>query len=328
MLTNLFNKNTIRKIKVLLVIIFTIALASLIIRTIGPYLRMSEGFTNGELSTIKDAYLSNITQNTKDATDGTYPDLDTATSGSGTLATVDVIITNGKVTSLTIKEKGSDYKIGDSITVDKSKLVGSSTDLIFTITGSAQADPAQEKQAEADPAPADSAQEKQAPADPTPADPAAINNFEFTNSSGTYNLKKNSNGCVSLAEDLIIDGNKPSDCGSLLTEYHNERVTVQSACGKQGDLTPCYPVYQKSGGVFGEVESLILDNKDNPTKLNFTYCPVAPSAGSYEEHSLCYSAPIDNTENNNITGPDIMGTDITGTDITGTDNINNTGRGN
>ena len=297
MLTNLFNKNTIRKIKVLLVIIFTIALASLIIRTIGPYLRMSEGFTNGELSTIKDAYLSNITQNTKDATDGTYPDLDTATSGSGTLATVDVIITNGKVTSLTIKEKGSDYQIGDSITVDKSKLVGSSTDLIFTITDLAPADPAQ-----ADPA----------QADPAPADPAAINNFEFTNSSGTYNLKKNSNGCVSLAEDLIIDGNKPSDCGSLLTEYHNERVTVQSACGKQGDLTPCYPVYQKSGGVFGEVESLILDNKDNPTKVNFTYCPVAPSAGSYEEHSLCYSAPVDKT----------------GTDIAGTDNTNNIETGN
>ena len=276
MLTNLFNKNTIRKIKVLLVIIFTIALASLIIRTIGPYLRMSEGFTNGELSTTKDAYLSSITQNTKDATDGKYPDLDTTTSGSGTLATLDVVVTNGKVTSLTIKEKGSDYKIGDVITVDKSKLVDSSTDLIFAITGPAQADTA-------------------------PADPTAINNFEFTNSSGTYNLKKNSNGCVSLAEDLIIDGNKPSDCGSLLTEYHNERVTVQSACGKQGDLTPCYPVYQKSGGVFGEVESLILDNKDNPTKVNFTYCPVAPSVGSYEEHSLCYSAPIDNTDDN-ITG--------------------------
>jgi len=312
MLTNLFNKNTIRKIKVLLVIIFTIALASLIIRTIGPYLRMSEGFTNGALSTTKDAYLSNITQNTKDATDGTYPDLDTATSGSGTLATVDVIITNGKVTSLTIKEKGEYYQIGDSITVDKSKLVGSSTDLIFTITGSAPADPAQEKQAEADPA---------------PADLTAINNFEFTNSSGTYNLKKNSNGCVSLAEDLIIDGNKPSDCGSLLTDYHNERVTVQSACGKQGDLTPCYPVYQKSGGVFGEVESLILDNKDNPTKVNFTYCPVAPSAGSYEEHSLCYSAPVDKT-GTDIAGTDIAGTDIAGTDIAGTDKTNNTGTGN
>ena len=290
MLTNLFNKNTIRKIKVLLVIIFTVALASLILTNIGRYLRMSEGFTNGELSTTKDAYLSNITQNTKDATDGTYPDLDTATSGSGTLATVDVIITNGKVTSLTIKEKGSDYKIGDSITVDKSKLVGSSTDLIFTITDSKPADPADPAQADPAPAPA-----------PAPADLSATNNFEFTNSSGTYNLKKNANGCVSLAEDLIIDVNKPSDCGSLLTEYHNERVTVQDACGKQGDLTPCYPVYQKSGGVFGEVESLILDSKDNPTKVNFTYCPVAPSAGSYEEHSLCYSAPVDNTDDN-ITG--------------------------
>ena len=121
---------------------------------------------------------------------------------------------------------------------------------------------------------------------------------------------------------------KPSDCGSLLTEYHNERVTVQSACGKQGDLTPCYPVYQKSGGVFGEVESLILDNKDNPTKVNFTYCPVAPSAGSYEEHSLCYSAPVDNTDDNNITGTDIAGTDIAGTDIAGTDNTNNIETGN
>ena len=307
MLANIFNKNTIRKIKVLLVIIFTVALASLILTNIGRYLRMSEGFTNGELSTTKDAYLSSITQNTKDATDGTYPDLDTTTSGSGTLATVDVIITNGTVTSLTIKEKGSDYKIGDSITVDKSKLVGSSTDLIFAITDSKPVDPAPVDPAPVDPAPADPALADPALADPAPADPSATNNFEFTNSSGTYNLKKNANGCVSLAEDLIIDVNKPSDCGSLLTEYHNERVTVQDACGKQGDLTPCYPVYQKSGGVFGEVESLILDSKDNPTKVNFTYCPVAPSAGSYEEHSLCYSAPVDNTDDNNITG---AGTDI------------------
>ena len=301
MLANIFNKNTIRKIKVLLVIIFTVALASLILTNIGRYLRMSEGFTNGELSTTKDAYLSSITQNTKDATDGTYPDLDTTTSGSGTLATVDVIITNGTVTSLTIKEKGSGYKIGDSITVDKTKLIGASTDLIFAITDSKPVDPA----------PADPALADPAPVDPAPADPSATNNFEFTNSSGTYNLKKNANGCVSLAEDLIIDVNKPSDCGSLLTEYHNERVTVQDACGKQGDLKPCYPVYQKSGGVFGEVESLILDSKDNPTKVNFTYCPVAPSAGSYEEHSLCYSAPVDNTDDNNITGAGAgAGTDI------------------
>ena len=296
MLANIFNKNTIRKIKVLLVIIFTVALASLILTNIGPYLRMSEGFTNGELITTKNAYLSNITQNTTDATDGIYPDLDTKTSGSGTLATVDVVVTNGTVTSLTIKEKGSGYQIGDSIRVDKSKLVGSSTDLILTIKDTRRASA---ESAGAEPAGAEPAQTGQ-----VPGDLSATNNFEFTNSSGTYNLKKNSNGCVSLGEDLIIDGNKPSDCGSLLTEYHNERVTVQDACGKQGDLTPCYPVYQKSGGVFGEVESLILDNKDNPTKLNFTYCPVAPSAGSYEEHSLCYSAPIDNTENNNITGTD------------------------
>jgi hypothetical protein len=323
MLANIFNKNTIRKIKVLLVIIFTVALASLILTNIGPYLRMSEGFTNGELITTKNAYLSNITQNTTDATDGIYPDLDTKTSGSGTLATVDVVVTNGTVTSLTIKEKGSGYQIGDSIRVDKSKLVGSSTDLILTIkdTRSASAEPV--AAVAADPAAADPIQTGE-----SPADLSATNNFTFSNSSGTYNLKKNSNGCVSLAEDLIIDGNKRSDCGSLLTDYHNERVTVQSACGKQGDLSPCYPVYQKSKGVFGEVESLILDNKDNPTKVNFTYCPVAPSVGSYEEHSLCYSAPVDNTENDNITGADITGTDITGTDITGTDKINNTGTGN
>ena len=164
---------------------------------------MSEGFTNGALSTTKDAYLSSITQNTKDATNGTYPDLDTTTSGSGTLATVDVIITNGKVTSLTIKEKGSGYKIGDSITVDKSKLVGSSTDLILTIKDTRRASA---ESAGAEPAGAEPAQTGQ-----VPGDLSATNNFEFTNSSGTYNLKKNSNGCVSLGEDLIIDGNKPSD---------------------------------------------------------------------------------------------------------------------
>ena len=122
--------------KIHLFVILLIALIGCCIQmpqfNFGFNLGFKEGMANYELDKTPDAYLSNITQNTKDATDGTYPDLDTATSGSGTLATVDVIITNGTVTSLTIKEKGSDYKIGDSITVDGSQF-NSTEKLIFEL---------------------------------------------------------------------------------------------------------------------------------------------------------------------------------------------------
>ena len=122
--------------KIHLFVILLIALIGCCIQmpqfNFGFNLGFKEGMANYELDKTPDAYLSNITQNTKDATDGTYSDLDTATSGSGTLATVDVIITNGTVTSLTIKEKGSDYKIGDSITVDGSQF-NSTEKLIFEL---------------------------------------------------------------------------------------------------------------------------------------------------------------------------------------------------
>ena len=123
--------------KIHLSVILLIALIGCCIQmpqfNLGFNLGFKEGMANDELDKTPDAYLLHITKNPTDATvDGTYPDLGTTSSGSGTLATVDVIITNGTVTSLTIKEKGSDYKIGESITVDGSQF-NSTENLIFEL---------------------------------------------------------------------------------------------------------------------------------------------------------------------------------------------------
>ena len=123
--------------KIHLFVILLIALIGCCIQmpqfNLGFNLGFKEGMANDELDKTPDAYLLHITKNPTDATvDGTYPDLGTTSSGSGTLATVDVIITNGTVTSLTIKEKGSDYKIGESITVDGSQF-NSTENLIFEL---------------------------------------------------------------------------------------------------------------------------------------------------------------------------------------------------
>jgi hypothetical protein len=123
--------------KIHLFVILLIALIGCCIQmpqfNLGFNLGFKEGMANDELDKTPDAYLLHITKNPTDATvDGTYPNLGTTSSGSGTLATVDVIITNGTVTSLTIKEKGSDYKIGESITVDGSHF-NSTENLIFEL---------------------------------------------------------------------------------------------------------------------------------------------------------------------------------------------------
>ena len=98
-----------------------------------------EGFADDKLSTAEDAYLLYITQQPVGATDGPYTNLDADTTSvgsgtGGTGATVDVIITNGTVTSLTVKTQGSGYKIGDIIKVDKSNFTAATQPLLFKIT--------------------------------------------------------------------------------------------------------------------------------------------------------------------------------------------------
>ena len=50
--------------------------------------------------------------------DGTYVGLDTTTDGSGTLATIELTISGGQVSSFVINNTGAGYQVGDTITVD------------------------------------------------------------------------------------------------------------------------------------------------------------------------------------------------------------------
>jgi hypothetical protein len=66
-------------------------------------------------------------------TDGTYTALETTTNGNGLGATLTVVASGNEITSVTVAFPGTGYMIGDTLTVDKSLLVGRSADLIFTL---------------------------------------------------------------------------------------------------------------------------------------------------------------------------------------------------
>ena len=124
----------------------------------------------------------------------------------------------------------------------------------------------------------------------------------FNDIENVQSFNKLQRNCFFLVHALISCIHKiNSNVHVLVQFFFTYLLRVKRAFGRpcKQRVTSLLFLLQKNGGVFGEVESLILDNKDNPTKVNFTYCPVAPSAGSYEQHSLCYSAPVDNTDNTN-----------------------------
>ena len=197
----MINKSTVKKMKILLVILLTVALASLIITSITPFFNIKEG-------------------------------------------------------------------------IDET-----------TAPADATAAPADPTAAPADPT--------AAPADPTaaPADPTAsgATGFECINTSGGYQLNKNEKGCVKLLNPIMIDPTGPNDCSSLLSKYHNERVTVHAACNTAPNGEPCHQIYEKKQGTVGSLGSLVVN--DDKTTLNFEYCPTAPTPGTYEKWSNCYTAP-------------------------------------
>ncbi len=87
---------------------------------------------DGSLSTTHN--LASITTNTTDATNDTYTNVATTTSGNGTGAVLTITVAGGTIGSSgrTVTGIGSGYKIGDTITVSKS-VIGGSTDVVFTI---------------------------------------------------------------------------------------------------------------------------------------------------------------------------------------------------
>ena len=87
----------------------------------------------------------------------------------------------------------------------------------------------------------------------------------------------------------MIDPTGPNDCSSLLSKYHNERVTVHAACNTAPNGEPCHQIYEKKQGTVGSLGSLVVN--DDKTTLNFEYCPTAPTPGTYEKWSNCYTAP-------------------------------------
>ena len=66
---------------------------------------------------------------------GTYLDVPLkVTSGSGKDATADIVISGGSVTSVTIKNKGTAFAVGDTVSVENFNVGGTGTGFEFTIT--------------------------------------------------------------------------------------------------------------------------------------------------------------------------------------------------
>lgn len=95
------------------------------------------------LLTEVDSLLPSITTILDDATDATLSGLSTQTNGSGSNAILTIVISGNTVTSVTITAAGSNYAIGDTLTVAKEDIPGTgnngyaSEDLVFTLLPSA-----------------------------------------------------------------------------------------------------------------------------------------------------------------------------------------------
>jgi len=88
---------------------------------------------DGSLSTDADELLASITINTADGVNDTYTNVATTSSGSGTGAVVTVVVTSNAVSSITVTGIGSNYKIGDTITVPALAGTGGTKDVIITL---------------------------------------------------------------------------------------------------------------------------------------------------------------------------------------------------
>ena len=74
-----------------------------------------------------------ISSNTSDGTNGTHNGVATTSNGSGSGMTVNVVVSSGAVTSVTINAVGSNYEVGDTITIASSTALGGSTNVVTTI---------------------------------------------------------------------------------------------------------------------------------------------------------------------------------------------------
>merc|ERR1711871_1645211 len=90
--------------------------------------------TTGPLKTGVDELLDSITSNPMDATDNpNLTGLSTTSSGTGTGAVVDLVLSGGSVTSITVAVSGIGYVVGEKLTVASSDISGSTTDLVITL---------------------------------------------------------------------------------------------------------------------------------------------------------------------------------------------------
>jgi len=86
------------------------------------------------LSTVADALVGSITQNTNGATANTYAGIVGISSGLGNGAIFTIVVGGGgTVTNITVTSAGSGYAIGDTITIANGGIGGGGTDLIITL---------------------------------------------------------------------------------------------------------------------------------------------------------------------------------------------------
>jgi len=258
----MINKNTLKKINILFVILLTVALASLIITSITPFFNIREGLIQEQ-------------------------EIDIGTSSLNTWIGKGVLNDNiTTVSNIPISAEGVGWVAQFSATVNGNDLTVERTDgegpgwgqhLKLLGTNGTQADTDDRTQYYID----ELCNEGETP----------INGFDCINSSGGYELKKDDNDCISLTTGIDIGAER--DCNNLLTKYHNERVTVHAACNNSPELVDqgkkCHPVYEQKQGTVGSLGSLIVNDITNT--LNFKYCPTAPTPGTYEKWSNCYVTP-------------------------------------
>lgn len=87
---------------------------------------------DGSLSVTADELVASITTNTSDGTNNNYTNVATTTSGKGTGAVLSLTVASGAVSAITVTGIGSGYLIGDTITISKDT-IGGSTDVVITL---------------------------------------------------------------------------------------------------------------------------------------------------------------------------------------------------
>ena len=87
---------------------------------------------DGSLSVTADELVASITTNTSDGTNNNYTNVATTTSGKGTGAVLSLTVASGAVSAITVTGIGSGYLIGDTITIPKAT-IGGSTDVVITL---------------------------------------------------------------------------------------------------------------------------------------------------------------------------------------------------